>query len=449
MSSARRRDALAVLAVALLARLAVVAWAWDRFPASEDGHYYDVLARRLASGAGYTWPWADGTVTYAALYPVGYPGMLALAYAVFGASVGVAMALNALVGAAAAAAAHRLADDPGGPRWRPLAAGLAVALHPALVPYTAAVMTEGVTAGLLVVATAVAAHARTSSRPWRWMALLGAMMGAVSLVRPQSLLLAPLLGALALPATMRPRGRVVGAVAATALALSCVVPWTLRNCERMHRCALVSVNGGWNLLIGAQTRSGVWEEIVVPPECATVWDEGGKDACFERIARRDIASSPGAWLARAPAKIEMTLDYFGAAPWYLHVANPKQFGEDAKLSLGVIETIACRLLLLGALWAVGRRQGPRLAGRTVVAAAGALAAVTTHGWIGYVAIVVAVALLGRRSLSGAPVVIPVTAAVIAATVLVHAVFFGAGRYGLVIVPFVAVLAFVGRRQRDS
>ena len=48
------------------------------FPRSEDGHYYDVLARRLAAGQGYTWLWPDGAVTYAAHYPVGYPAMLAL-----------------------------------------------------------------------------------------------------------------------------------------------------------------------------------------------------------------------------------------------------------------------------------------------------------------------------------------------------------------------------------
>jgi hypothetical protein len=426
--------------------MAVVAWAWDRFPASEDGHYYDVLARRLASGAGYTWAWGDGTVTYAALYPVGYPGMLALAYAVFGASAGVAMMLNALVGGAAAGAAYRLADDPAGTRWRPAAAGLAVALHPALVPYTAAVMTEGVTAGLLILATALAAHARTAGRRWPWWALLGVVMGVATLVRPQSLLLAPVLGALAVPAAVSARARVLGAVAATAVALACVVPWTARNCERMHRCALVSVNGGWNLLIGAQTTSGVWQEIVVPDECATAWDEGGKDACFERVARREIAASPAAWLARAPAKIATTLDYFGAAPWYLHAANPEAFGDGAKRWLAVVETIVCRLLLLGALWSVGRRQGPRLAARTIVAAAGALAAVTTHGWIGYVAIVVAVALLGRRALAEAQPIVPVTAALVAATVLVHAVFFGAGRYGLVLAPFLAVLAFVPTRS---
>jgi hypothetical protein len=81
-----RRDAALVFGVALAVRLAVVAWAHARFPPAEDGHYYDVLARRLAAGAGYTWLWPDGAVTYAAHYPVGYPGILAAAYAAFGAT---------------------------------------------------------------------------------------------------------------------------------------------------------------------------------------------------------------------------------------------------------------------------------------------------------------------------------------------------------------------------
>ena len=63
-----------MLGVALAARLAVVAWAWSRFPPVEDGHYYDVLAQRLAQGLGYTWLWPDGAVTYAAHYPGGLSG---------------------------------------------------------------------------------------------------------------------------------------------------------------------------------------------------------------------------------------------------------------------------------------------------------------------------------------------------------------------------------------
>src|ERR1700722_2733616 len=244
MGGDRRRDALLAFVGALLARLVVVAWAHARFPAVEDGHYYDVLARRLAVGQGYTWLWPDGAVTYAAHYPVGYPAMVALAYAVFGASAGVAMTVNAIVGAAAAYGAHRVVDGPGVPRWRPIAAGLVVALHPALVPYTAAVMTEGVTASLLVVAAGLAARARMAEQAWPWIAALGLTMGLVTLVRPQSLLLAPVFGVLAAPHAIPVRARLLRAGGVTMVALACVFPWTIRNCERMHRCALVSVNGG-------------------------------------------------------------------------------------------------------------------------------------------------------------------------------------------------------------
>jgi hypothetical protein len=444
----RRRDALLAFAVALAARLAVVVWGWTRFPAVEDGHYYDVLARRLAAGQGYTWLWPDGAVTYAAHYPVGYPAMLAPAYVVFGASAGVAMTLNAVIGAAAAYGAHRIVDGAGVPRWRPLAAGLVVALHPALLPYTAAVMTEGVTAAWLVVCAAIAAHARRAPRPWPWVALLGLAMAVATLVRPQSLLLAPVLGALAVPAGVPVTKRGLRAAAVTLCALACVAPWSLRNCVHMHRCALVSVNGGWNLLIGAHTDSGGWEPMNAPPECAGVWDEAGKDACFERAARRDIAAAPLAWLARAPAKVAMTLDYFGAAPWYLHASDAPAFDDADKVRLATVETVTCRLLLLAALVAAGRLAGPRSLARKLVALAGASAAVTLHAWIAYLALAVAIGLLGGRALARAPLGVPAAAAVIVATALVHAAFFGAGRYGLVVAPFVAALAFAHGERRS-
>ena len=49
------RATLTVLAVAALARAAVVAWGFSRFPAIADGFYFDVLGRRMAEGLGYTW----------------------------------------------------------------------------------------------------------------------------------------------------------------------------------------------------------------------------------------------------------------------------------------------------------------------------------------------------------------------------------------------------------
>src|SRR6185295_15255194 len=123
-------------------------WAAARFPPSEDGHFYHVVASRIARGLGYTWLWPDGAVTYAAHYPVGYPALVALGYAIFGPRPVVAMLVNAAIGTGASIAVWSLVRRASSARLA-LIAGLAAAAHPVLLPYTAAIMTEGVTAALL------------------------------------------------------------------------------------------------------------------------------------------------------------------------------------------------------------------------------------------------------------------------------------------------------------
>ena len=440
------RDGWVAAALALAARVAVVAWAAGRFPASGDGEYYDILARRLAEGHGYTWLWPDGAVTAVAHYPVGYPALIGLAYALFGAHPAVAMGVNAIFGAAVALGVHRLARE-GGSRAMAFAAALLVGLHPALLPYTAAVMTEGVALALVVVAVA-AARPTESAEPkvrWRGRALAGLALGVATLVRPQCLLFAPVLGVLAPRASEAGKWvRVRAAALITALTIATCVPWTLRNCEAMHRCALVSVNGGWNLLIGAQTTNGAWQPVEVPAGCRTVWDEAGKDDCFAREARTEIAHAKVAWLARAPIKLAATFDYFGAAPWYLHLANGEAFSERAKEALGALETIVSRLALLAALGAVGWARGANRKARLAIAVVGALFACTLHGWVGYLALAGAILAWGPSDLARGPLILPWTAALIVVTAATHAVFFGAGRYGLVVVPFVTAIPFVLR-----
>ncbi len=118
----------------------------------------------------------------------------------------------------------------------------------------------------------------------------------------------------------------------------------------MGRCALVSYNGGWNLLIGAdESSTGTWAEIKVPPSCREVFDEAGKDACFGAAARRYIAEHPAARLALVPRKLAATFDYAGAGAWYLHTASPAAFPERVKVALGAVETAFERLALLVAL----------------------------------------------------------------------------------------------------
>lgn len=425
------RGSLLAGAVALAARLAVVAWALDAgMPPIGDGHYYSVFAERLARGQGYTWLWDDGTVTYAAHYPVGYPAIVSVFYALFGVRAAVPMIVNAVLGSLGVVAAHRLALMATTPR-RALYAALAVALHPAIVSYTPAFMTEGATFSLLLIAAAIALG---RDKPWLRAVLAGLVMGVATLVRPQCMLLTPLLGLCMILGRPRKWADWTHAGAIVALSIITCLPWTARNCDKMKRCALVSVNGGWNLAIGTQTKSGAWEELVVPEPCKTVWDEAGKDACFEREAKAAIREHPIAWLARSPAKLSSTFDYFGAGPWYLHASNPSAFSDRAKVAAGTLETIVSRALLLAALLSFAFTRGAPM-GKRALASLGAALALSPPAWIAYGLLATCVALDDKRHRVHA-----YAALVIAATMATHAIFFGAGRYGLVVAPFVALLA---------
>jgi hypothetical protein len=440
-AAAPLRDAWIAGAIGALLRVALVLWAAPRFPPVEDGRFYHVIGSRIAAGEGYTWLWPDGVVTFAAHYPVGYPALIGAAYALFAPAPLVAMLVNAALGSAAVVAVHRIAATAAS-RAGALLAALGVALHPALVAYTPALMTEGISAALLAIAGWIAVRAGRPGRP-RWIPVmwLGVVFGASVLVRPQTLLVAPLFGAMAVPAA-GVRRRLASAAVVTAVALAVVSPWTVRNLIRMDRVVLVSANGGWNLLIGAVPgATGTFVPIdgeAVPVECRTVFGEAAKDACFGRAARDRIAGAPLRWLALIPKKLSFTFDYSGAPGWYLHASNPEAFPESAKVGLGVAETLWQRLLVALALVALWRAEGPRKVGRAVLCGVGAACLFTQAAWISHVLLVGAALSLGKRLAGHPPAAL--AGGAVAVTALTHAVFFGAGRYSLVVFPLLAALA---------
>jgi len=440
-------DAVVLAALGALVRAAVVSWAAKRFPPVEDARFYHELGTRLARGLGYTWQWPDGAVTFVAHYPVGYPGLLGAGYALFGAQPVVGMTLNALLGALAVLAVHRIAAASVGRLGAGLS-GLVAALHPALVLYTPALMTEGVTASLLTVAGWLAVIARRSSRPLGWWLLLGGVFGLATLVRGQSLLIAPLFGLIAGSGRAR-RGMVWGALAVT-LSSACVfLPWTLRNCEKMDRCVVVSANVGWNLLIGATDgATGTFVPIAgpsVPEACRSVFGEAEKDACFAKAAGELVRARPLRWLALAPAKLASTFEYCGAAGWYLGASGPGSFSERDKLTLGVIETGLQRGLLALAHLGIARVRGPRRGARVALALFGIAALFAPFAWVSALGLVASCLLLGGRLLEHPA--LGLGASAILMTAATHAVFFGAGRYSLVVFPLVAAMAGLGLAAR--
>lgn len=434
-------DAAWLAGLALALRALLVVWAKDRFPPADDGSFYQVVAERIAQGQGYTWRWPDGVVTYAAHYPVGYPALLGLAYALFGSHPGVAMAVNAALGALATFAAQRVVARQG-TRRQAFLAGALLALHPGLFFYTPALMTEGVAAELLVVAAWLALRVGSGRGQLLRLVTLGVCTGFLTLLRPQLLILAPAFGFFSGDAQERRlKSRVFRALSITAMTLAVCLPWTLRNCARMDRCVFVSANGGWNLLIGAAPEGqGAWvpiEGALLPKQCREVYGEAEKDRCFGQAAVAQIRRNVWAYLALVPRKLSLTFDYFGAPGHYLQTSNAAAFGDESKWRLGVVETGCERLILLVAIL-----NGTRVAWeKRHVRVAGALAGLATllrSGWLGYLGFVLVVALSAKQLLKHP--LLALTAVAVLTTAITHAVFFGAGRYGFVCAGLLCVAA---------
>jgi hypothetical protein len=336
-------------------------------------------------------------------------------------------------------------------------AGLLVALHPGLVLYSGALMTEPLAAlGMMAAILFVVAD----RSPWRGAAIAGVLMGLTTLVRPNAILIAPILPLLyvdrARPLLQRlgriaARGAIVGA-----LAVATIAPWTARNCAVMDRCAVVSTNAGWNLVIGsAPGATGKFEFLVGhTPEGGPTCEEGGQvaqDRCWWRyglsIIRRDFAR----WLSLVPAKLHYTLD----AEWfpinYLREARPDLVSASMHVVVGKFLTaMQWALCIVAALAALGRPRARRdrfvpyavqlvfLAG-TLALAAWAIDRSEPRVWpLGVLACVVPfLALPGRPKRE--PVEFAI-AAIVLTTLLTHVVFFGEDRYHLVATPALLLLA---------
>jgi len=420
-----------------------------------DGTFYDIVARRIALGQGYTWQWPDGAVTYAAHYPVGYPALLGGAYALFGPSLWIGFLLNALVGALCALCIYRLTlsltAGLSSERSRALAflAGLIVAILPTLLFYTPALMTEGLVT-LFILASAVGvAEAKEASQLDGRLGLrsigVGLGLGLATLVRPQSVLFAPVFGWLLGRRLAISRRIGLMALVSTVVLLT-VSPWMARNCARMDRCVLVSANGGWNLLIGTFPEGeGGWAAVEgarVPSNCREVFAEAAKDACFGAAGRVRIAEAPWAWLRLVPQKLRVTFDYTGAASEYLSRAGA--LSEPGRLRLGGLEIITQRLLFGLALVAVVRASRGRGGAFGNMPWAARLGAVLSGA--GYLGLGAAYGHLGlwlatrATARSRPPISLAFLFWSLGLTALVHAVFFGAGRYTLPLLPLFAPLA---------
>jgi hypothetical protein len=248
------------------------------------------------------------------------------------------------------------------------------------------------------------------------------VLAAATYVRPQAILLAPLLP-LARATRLRPGflGRIAGAALVTAITLACIAPWSVRNCRDLDGCAFVSTNGGSNFAIGAVARAnGRFFFLDNRDGCAGVHGEVARDRCWRSVARASIERHPWRWLKLGLVKIDHTLSYEAFPVGYAREAWTARPPPGALASRAPPPSLRRILPLDDRLERIWRRT-LSFPWRVLLA----------------LALLALVPVYTRRFDAPAARVSLVACIVMLAT---HAAFFGGDRYHLPLAPLVAVLA---------
>jgi hypothetical protein len=215
----------------------------------------------------------------------------------------------------------------------------------------------------------------------------------------------------------------------------------------MDGCALVSTNAGWNLAIGAFPRAtGRFETLHASDGCRVVTGQVQQDRCWLAYGIEQIEEHPIHWLSLIPAKLGYTFDHASFAVGYLHEARPQDWSEAKQEAARGFLTSVHRILMVAAalgciaLGSLGRMPRAQLVLAGILAL---LAFVACQEPPAFWPIAIFLSVVPWLPLRGHPQWSPALTmpiALLATTVITHAIFFGEDRYHVVVTPVLCMLA---------
>jgi 4-amino-4-deoxy-L-arabinose transferase-like glycosyltransferase len=241
----------AIVLLALVLRVSLVL-ATPHFAPREDSVVYDTGAVSLAT-TGHFFPGSLPTLHRGAtaFYPPLFQLFLAGVYKVVGTSADTRWEAGRLFEAALGAAVVLLVYLIAVRLWRPrvalIAAGLAAISPPLVMVGSSSLLSESLFIPLVLAATLAALHFRQDPRI-RWALMAGALVGAAALTRANGVFLVIPIGFLLWVKRPRfsPRG-LAPSLAALAVTILVLVPWTVRNAQVFHRFVPLDTGTGYTL----------------------------------------------------------------------------------------------------------------------------------------------------------------------------------------------------------
>lgn len=350
----------ALLAGAILLRVAFLVLAGVNAPLTGDELAYQQIAENVAAGRGFFQtnnPFFPGQVLYAWQAPL-YPLALGTLYALFGNHVLVAKLFGVIVSSATVYVVYDLTrrifgslflekDHARGSAERcALTAASFIAIYPGLLTHAHLLLSETLYIFLLVLAFDFVARGldASSRRAWLWVGSAGVAWGLATLTRGLASYFTPLfalwIGWVLLRTRVPERGdlawrsparAVLGAALFIVMMAVVIAPWTLRNYLQFHEAVLLETKGGVNLWLGNSPHTpnefirNVWKVGVREPMLAGLpQDEVLRDRTAYALALNNIRAQPLTFLARMPAKFA---DFWGFERSLVDVAEATTRGE--------------------------------------------------------------------------------------------------------------------------
>jgi 4-amino-4-deoxy-L-arabinose transferase-like glycosyltransferase len=263
-----------------------------------DEFSYDSLASRLATGQGFVLAGGNPTLLRAPLYPM----LLAGAYVLFGHNYMVVVLLQAVIGGLTAPLLVILGRQLVKSEGMAIVAGFMFACHPLLIFAAGLLYSETVYLFILMIFTLMCLRMVRGGGHMGWALSCGVILGLSVLMKP-NMLLFPLALFTWLWYSLKRLDRACLLSAGVVLAMTVVIlPWTWRNYTVSGAIVLVSANGGLNLWQGnhpeATGAAYPLDQVDPLPGCSEV----ERDAVYRSWALDAIRSDPGRILALLPRK---------------------------------------------------------------------------------------------------------------------------------------------------
>jgi hypothetical protein len=247
----------AVVRIAYVADVTLTLYTWEQ-PGVRMALRYSEAAKALLEGDGVLYPrvWPDRSDTGLLSRPPGYPAFVAAVRRALGSNYADVLTAQVVVTSLLAALMVVLVTRVAGSRAG-VVAGVLAALSPPLGSSAALVTPDALTALVAVLVVLCVSCARDARLPARaaWLVAAGVTSGAATWLRPNLLLLGPVLAA-AVPLLFGKRRARGWPLALALAAMAVVAPITIRNLRIYGELVPVSINGGIVLWEGIADAGG-------------------------------------------------------------------------------------------------------------------------------------------------------------------------------------------------